>query len=101
MQELCLRRVRRAVIYLLAVSAACYKSPCFELPEMMGYGRTAHFHHGRQIDHAFFTVAQDPEYTDPAGIAQLFENIGNYLKFFRLRHMLKIMFHALPVVMRQ
>ena len=61
------------VVDLFAFSSADDQAGCPELFQVVGYGGTAHFHKGGQIDHTFFTMAQQPKDSDPGRIGQLLE----------------------------
>ena len=79
-------RVRRPVVDLLADAAADDKAAVLQLAQMVGGGGAAHAHHGRQVHHAFLTVAQQPEDPHPAGVGQQAAQSCHRLKALRLLH---------------
>ena len=73
-----------------------------DLVEMVRNGGTAHAHQTGQIDDTFLTVAQNPEYADPAAIAQLLKEIGYRLKVLRAGRMGQFLLDLLlAVIVRQ
>ena len=61
------------VVDLFAFPSADNQTGGSKLLQVVGHGRTAHIHQGGQIDHTFFTMAQQPKDPDPGGIGQLLE----------------------------
>ena len=85
-EHLCLYRVSSLIIDLFTLPAADDQSGHFQLLEMMGDCRTAHFHKGRDIDDTFFAVAEQPEDPHPAGVGQQAAQSCHRLKALRLLH---------------
>ena len=46
--------------------------------------RATHVHHGRNVDHTFFAVAEKPENAYPAVISEDLEQVSNNLEVLRL-----------------
>ena len=95
---LCLRRF---IVDFFPLPAAYDQPGCLQLLQVVGYGGTAHLHHGRDIDYTFLTVAQQPENPETARVPQLFENLGGSLKLAGTGHMVQLMLHGLAVIVGQ
>jgi len=89
------------VVYLLALPAADNQPCTAQLAQMVGYGGTAHIHHGREIDDALLTVAEDPEQLDPAAVAQLAQQFGHLLEVTGSRAVFHNLVGGLAMVMGQ
>ena len=68
---------------------------------MVSNSRAAHFHHGGNINHALFTVTENPENTDSCSVAKLFKNIRNNLKVFCGWHIFHKLILGLAMLMGQ
>jgi hypothetical protein len=84
MQQLCLVCVCCFVVNFFPLSAACDQSVRFQLAEMVRDSRATHVHHGRNVDHTFFAVAEKPENAYPAVISEDLEQVSNNLEVLRL-----------------
>lgn len=100
-QKLGCLSVSGLIINFFSAPAADNQSAGFQLAQMMGDGRTAHVHHGGNIDDAFLTVAEKPEDLDAASISELLEYFSGSLKIFRCGHLLQPMFYLLSMIVGQ
>ena len=86
-QHLYQRGIRGTVMHFPSVSAGDDQSAVLEEPQMVGDCRRTHIHQSREIGHTQFTVAENPEYLQPAGVAQLLHGIRNAGDLLRFRDM--------------
>jgi hypothetical protein len=98
-QELRLIRIGSSIINFFTLAAACYQAAAFKLLKMVRNGRTCHADESRDIYNTFLAVAEHPKNAYTAFIAQLFEDIGDYLKIIFTRHFVKFSFYFLSMVM--
>ena len=89
------------IVDLLAFPAALYEACALKLLKVMGKGRGAHIHHGREVDDTFLTVAEYPEEADTASVTELLKYICHGLETFGLRHVVEAVLKALSVVVGQ
>lgn len=68
---------------------------------MVSNSRAAHFHHGGNINHALFTVTENPENTDSCSVAKLFKDIRDNLKIFCGWHIFHKLVLGLAMLMGQ
>ena len=76
MKQLSLVCVCCFVVNFFPFSAAGNQSVRFQLAEMVRNCRTTHVHHGRNVDHTFFAVAEKPENAYPAVISEDLEQVS-------------------------
>ena len=74
--------LRGPVVDLLALAARADEALIFELPQMVRDGRTAHIHHGGNVDDALFAMAKQPENAQAAAVAEQLKEFGDDLKIF-------------------
>ena len=84
MKQLSLVCVCCFVVNFFPFSAAGNQSVRFQLAEMVRDSRASHVHHGRNIDHTFFAVAEKPENAYPAVISEDLEQVSYNLEVLRL-----------------
>ena len=101
MQKLRAVVVGGVVIHFFSFAAAGDELRAFELLEMVAHSRAGHAHHGREIDHTFFAMAEQPENTDAVAIGQLFEDLSDRLKIAGLGHLLEGAAGKLSVIVGQ
>lgn len=81
--------LRSFIINLFSFPATDDQLCLLQLPQMVGHRGTGHLHHGRQIDDAFLTMAQDPEDPDAGTVTKLMKELRRRLKCTDLGNMLK------------
>ena len=101
MEQLGPGRVGSFIVDFLARPAADDQPGGLQLPQVVGDGGAAHLHQGGQVEHALFTVAQQPEDADAAAVPQLLEDVGHGLEVVGAGHVLQLLLNELPVVMGQ
>ena len=84
MKQLSLVCVCCFVVNFFPFSAAGNQSVRFQLAEVVRNCRTTHVHHGRNVDHTFFAVAEKPENAYPAVISEDLEQVSYNLEVLRL-----------------
>src|SRR5699024_4871106 len=89
------------VVDLLAAAAADDQPAALELAQMVRHGGAAHADYRRDIDDALLTVAQQPEDSGAAGVAELLEQLGYRFEVLLKRHRLRLPLDVLSVVVRQ